>query len=117
MCIQSRVSTSFSPPALIEYEGKATYIKYGPDGTRLKKIVVSGAPTETTLYLGADVSIDPTGTYTIHIHPDVKRVANDNHYLHHARFGVDQSGVRSKYGKVILQNTIGQTFGKPVSNG
>jgi len=56
--------------------------KYGPDGKRLKKIVNFGAGTNTTLYLGSNIEIDPSGTYTIHIHPDVKRVTNDNHYLH-----------------------------------
>ncbi|WP_299347808.1 hypothetical protein [uncultured Maritalea sp.] len=59
---------------------------YSPDGARLKKIVNFGSGTDTTLYLGANVEIDPSGTYSIHIHSDVKRVANATsstlHYLH-----------------------------------
>jgi len=72
--------------------------KYGPDGARLKKIVGFGANARITLYLGSNLQIDPSGTYTIHIHPDVKRVANDNHYLHRdhlasAKIVSDKNGV------------------------
>lgn len=65
-------------PISVTANGSTVTYLYGPDGARLKKVVGS----DTTLYLGADIERDPTGAYTIHLSPDVKRTGSATHYLH-----------------------------------
>lgn len=58
----------------------ATDLRIGDMGRccGLEKVVGS----ITTLYLGAEIERDPTGAYTYHLNPDVKRVGTALHYLH-----------------------------------
>ena len=59
-----------SPPT-----ATVTYL-YGPDGTRLKKLVGSN----TTLYLGDDIEQDTTGAYTDYLTADIKRMSGTLSY-------------------------------------
>lgn len=59
-----------------------TSFLYGPDEARIAKVSNTG----TTVYFGADLELDPVGTWTKYIHPDVVRKGNGqaatNSWLH-----------------------------------
>jgi len=97
------------PIAVVNTLGTVNY-SYGPDGARLKKTVDFGSGTTTTLYLGSNVEVDPSGAYTTHIHADVKRIGNDNHYLHRDHLASVKI-VSDKNGVPYRQSTY-QPFGK-----
>lgn len=65
-------------PMTVTANGTTVTYRYGPDGTRLKKLVGSNV----TLYLGADIERDPAGAYTLYLTPDVKRISAALHFLH-----------------------------------
>jgi len=111
-CIVMRTNTydgENRPVTVVTFSGTVNYV-YGPDGARLKKIVGFGATAGTTRYLGSNVEIDPSGAYTTHIHADVKRIGNDNHYLHRDHLASVKI-VSDKNGVPYRQSTY-QPFGK-----
>jgi len=83
---------------------------YGLNGARQMKLVSFGAATDETLYIGSNVEVDPSGAYTTHIHADVKRIGNDNHYLHRDHLASVKI-VSDKNGVPYRQSTY-QPFGK-----
>jgi hypothetical protein len=65
-------------PVLVAANGNATSYLYGPDGSRLKKVVGSSV----TLYLGNAIERDPSGAFTNYVCADVKRAAGVLRFLH-----------------------------------
>jgi RHS repeat-associated protein len=65
-------------PSLVAANGNTVSYLYGPDGRRLKKVMVSSV----TLYLGDDIERDPAGGWTNYVTSDVKRAGGALHYLH-----------------------------------
>jgi RHS repeat-associated protein len=69
---------SITAPHAASGSVSTTTFAYGADGERVSK--TSGAAT--TWYLGSEAEIGPTGGFTSHIHPDIRRVgANSFDYL------------------------------------
>ncbi|MBI4924147.1 MAG: hypothetical protein HY834_20620 [Devosia nanyangense] len=65
-------------PASVAANGNAVTYLYGPDGSRLKKVVGS----DVTLYLGDDIERDPTGAFIDYLTADVKRAGGALSFLH-----------------------------------
>ncbi|MEQ1901898.1 MAG: RHS repeat-associated core domain-containing protein, partial [Devosia sp.] len=65
------------PISVTNPSGTVTYL-YGPDGSRLKKIVGSN----TTLYLGDDIERDAAGILAFNLTADVKLANSNRTYLH-----------------------------------
>jgi RHS repeat-associated protein len=69
---------SITAPHAVSGSLATTTFAYGADGERVSK--TSGSAT--TWYLGSEAEIGPTGGFTSHIHPDIRRVgANSFDYL------------------------------------
>jgi RHS repeat-associated protein len=69
---------SITAPHAVSGSVFTTTFAYGADGERVSK--TSGSAT--TWYLGNEAEIGPTGGFTSHIHPDIRRVgANSFDYL------------------------------------
>ncbi|MBI4924142.1 MAG: hypothetical protein HY834_20595 [Devosia nanyangense] len=65
-------------PASVAANGNAVIYLYGPDGSRLKKVVGD----DVTLYLGDDIERDPTGAFIDYLTADVKRAGGALSFLH-----------------------------------
>ena len=87
----------------VTISGAATSFAYAPDGTRLKKVTSTG----TTIYLGPDIEISPTGVFTKYPVADAVRVGTGaspvttwlhRDHLNSIRMRTDFAGTRIEAG-------------------
>ena len=87
----------------VTISGAATSFAYAPDGTRLKKVTSTG----TTIYLGPDIEISPTGVFTKYPVADAIRVGTGaspvttwlhRDHLNSIRMRTDSAGARIEAG-------------------
>jgi RHS repeat-associated protein len=86
-----------------------TTFAYGADGERISK--TSGSAT--TWYLGSEAEISPTGGFTSHIHPDIRRVgANSFDYLFKDHLSSNRLTLN---GAAVTRHDYGP-YGQPLSS-
>ena len=92
--------------------GSSVSYIYGPDGARQRKTANSGTggASQTTLYLGADMELDPAGTWTLYPHPSLRitkkpAAADTLAYLHKDHLG----SVRAITGAAGIRDSRGHS--------